>query len=945
MNRAFRWLPLLACLSLMSASGAADDGQGQAGSASPGAACFGGSFLVSDAAYFYVVNPTGAAFELRMRWQDAAQAEMDRPLLVRIFDPQEKRILRHDDPGERTPGPAQEHSATLKIPASGAGVYQVAVSAFACDFSFETEPALEYGVYASPTLRGKADQFRDSFIFIPAGLPRLPVRVEGAIERLSLLDEQGAAQLELRDVNPAGEVHVAPGAVGKVWKLAIESKADYRLGFDDLPVILCPSADAAKAIHASVDVLDDGTVCFHKFQIKIHDILKKYRAMPPSAFAVKPPVLVRDKAAWVRQPTRNLLLTGPYGVYSALDTVLQEQNLDASSPWFGTIGTWRRPGGGPRQDDPWAACDRLGLMQVSPAATVLGAVCSIGEPFNTLSHDEALKRRVIIACLQDLMLLREHELPLPRVIGYQGGDRAFVFPHFTQAFPWMIHECPPDVQAAWTEGIERFADRQAITQIASVVNQWTSIIRGLADVAAGTDDPWYGAMVKRHLRWLWTCNQWGLGQKPAGYYDEALGPDGTYAGISTHNLACVYERTKDKELLESLRRCINLLNHTVAPEPDGSWLGASSYAHRTPGDWSSPQWGAGIGMLADDLPEAAAHMGRAWMTAFPARDAQSLVQAEQTLTSRLAYLDRDAFRNQAIGPTVLAAGPEIAFAVWEHYAADPMRGTLPMVPATPFARNFGDEFFCVRRPGYYAMLYAGRSMLDSQKADRPRDAHKQHPRNGGGLSMFWSPAFGSSILGKNWSAYAAQTILAEHDGNADWEDYWSIQNVFDETSAEATITGRIMDQPMGFTRRWRFLDACAECQITLKADADARFDNMWECFPYPLDKPGSMRVTLLDESGQAIPPSGGRPASAVLFASQRRESHLIVFASPRACEIGVERCTDALEGKHEYGRVLAALPRQWKAGEERTSRWCMMPIPSGSAVEAVKALIQAMKAS
>ena len=40
-------------------------------------------------------------------------------------------------------------------------------------------------------------------------------------------------------------------------------------------------------------------------------------------------------------------------------------------------------------------------------------------------------------------------------------------------------------------------------------------------------------------------------------------------------------------MLEALRRCYGLFNHTIAPEPDGTWLGSSGYCHRTPGDWTS----------------------------------------------------------------------------------------------------------------------------------------------------------------------------------------------------------------------------------------------------------------------------------------------------------------------------------------------------------------------
>ena len=241
-----------------------------------------------------------------------------------------------------------------------------------------------------------------------------------------------------------------------------------------MPIILCPDPDTARAIHASVDVLDDGTICFHKFQLRAHELLKQYRAMEPGAFDVRVPELGAHKGQWLQSPARSLLLLqGAYGVFSVLPAVLHEQNLQRDSPWFGTIRVWREAAGarsaGARQGNPWTTYDRLNLSRVVEHAGVLAAVYSVDEPFNPLHRDPALLNRIIIAELQQLMMIREHELPQSEFTEFDGGDRVFAFESILRLFPWVIGDCPPEVRETWTEGLRRYVDRQSIGELRKVV--------------------------------------------------------------------------------------------------------------------------------------------------------------------------------------------------------------------------------------------------------------------------------------------------------------------------------------------------------------------------------------------------------------------------------------------------------------------------------------------
>ncbi len=903
---------------------------------------FAGPFAMRQHLVFHVVNASGEPFNINLRWSDPQRASMDRPILVRIYDPDEHLLLRHDAPGEMSD--QIEQNLSLDVPSRGKGVYQIAIDGFRPLIHFDTEPAMSFGVFAYPDLAVRDDQFANAFIHIPQTLDSLNVRGGEALQSVRISDDSDAARINFAGAS-AGSTSVVPDEHDRIWRLAARARGEGTLNFSGMPIILCPDEASARAIRSSIDVLDDGTICFHKFQVRAHEILNRYRAMPPSALAVQPPVLVRYKQAWLSDPVRNRLLLGAYGVYSGLDAVLSEQVLDAGSPWFGCIAAHRDQGGRLREGDPWKRLDRLGLSRVATTVSTLAAVYGIREPFNPLSGSESLRNRIIIAALQELMLLREHELPMPEFIEYPGGERSFLFANFAFSFPLVVRDCPDDVRSVWTEGLRRFVDHQMYGVVNNTVNQWTFTIRGVQHFAEGVDDPFYSEIVRRSLRWLLTRNQHGWGFMEAGYFAES-GPDATYNGISLHNLGWVYRRTNDAELRESLRRCFDLFNHTVAPEPDGSWQEATNFASRTPGGWIRPQWTAGASMLAGEITEAVPLLGRAWMSVVLPTDAASLRSAEAETTAGLEFVRRSAFRD--FGEGVLRDAADIGFLAWQAHADRTLAGQLPVTESNDFTRVFGTEFMCVRRPSYYTFLYAGSPMADWQKRARSGDPLQQHPRNGGGLSMFWSPNFGVSLLAKNWSAYAANTIVIERAGGADWEDYWTVQPELYAETASASVSAGVLNHPVRVQRDWRFMQDVVECTLTLSVTTAANGGmeahvGRWECFPYSLDKPRRLRITPLDANG--MPLDREQPVHAILFEAPGTpggEAHLLVFDQPRICRFEIARSTDHYGGKREHGSILAAFPDMREAGATRV-RWRIMSVRAVEAAQRVQEAIVAMK--
>lgn len=886
---------------------------------------------------FYVVNDAPSNFTATIYWQNTQQASEDTPVMVRVLDPDERVVARVFDPGLRVTGSTLWHTIVIPVTVVAGGVYQVIVTGFGGMVEFTISPQLAWGVYGYPFLAG-LDHLSDAYVFLPPNLPNLSVQCTGAIGSLTLTDAGGITHLSISGANASGYC-VLPAGDNQVWRLAVQAPLDYGVNFGVAPIIVCPDQATALAIHSSIDVLADGTICFHKFQVAAHDVLQTYRALDASSFLVTPPNFGAASAAWTSAPPRTSLLLGPYGVYSTLPPTLAEQNLNPVSPWFGCIRVWHDENGAERPN-PWTTYSRLDLTDPAPTMSCLAAIYAIDDPVNPLHHNPNLRNRVIIAALQQMMMLREHELPESTYTDYDGGTKAFDFPAFGRGFPWAVEDCPSEVRAVWIDGMRRYTDHMVISAVPEVVNQWSFIMLGLQYFAKATGEQEYRDYVQMHIHWLLTRNHLGNGAMPAGYFSETEGPDATYSGLHLHNLAWLCEDTGNAPLKQALIACFRLFNHTIAPEPDGSWLGASSFCHRTPGDWTVPQSTAGVGILADDSPEVAVKLGHSWIPWAPPHGPGEAAYQQQQLQFLLHYYPADAYDDPVVGPCI-PGGPIVHMAIWEHFMGTPPAGQLPVKASERFTRKFGDEFLCVRRPSYYAFLYCGKRYEIWRAPGAPDDPNVQYPRNGGGLSMFWSPRFGSSILAKNWSAYSTNSIIATTGNQAFFEDYWTVDSGLNAAQARATISGELTDGRMAFRRQLNFLEDRITCEIRLTAQQALNYNRLWECFPYPLDKPDAISVTLHDADGKQIN-GNNKIASAIVFRSAANEAHVIAFSQPRRCDIGSNTSTDDYGGQREIGRVLTQLPDDWNANQTRTVKWAMRAVRPNQVQATIKQMVASL---
>lgn len=889
---------------------------------------FDGPFCLNDGLTFYLVNPSTQSFTLTVKINQPWRKSRPTPTLLRVFDPQENLVLRHEWPGEPTEKPEPEE-LRIPVPTAAPGIYQVVVNGgYSVSWSrstveLSTDPELEFGVFGHlQWLTGVGEQFADTYIYLPPGLRKLPITAADQLERLSIFDDTGLAMLELGKTRMSGEVEL-PASGEHIWRLQAAGPF-YRLDFKGYPIIVCPSDSAARAIHASVDVMPDGSLCFHKHQVAAWQLLQQYKQRPASDYAVTVEPLEKLEAALMKEPGRNTLLFGYYGVMANLPPVLATQNLDKASPWFGAIWTWRDEEGKEKSGNPLADYDRAGLEAFAGLNGTLAAMYWMKADFNPYYHNPKLLNRIAASALLDQMVMREGEFCNASNTGYW-GIQAFTLEHsHSAAFSLVFKEVPREAQRVWRAGQQRLTDRSLYGTVGGCTNQWTILLDGLWRYYQGTGDKAYEQAVMRNMHWLINCMF--QGQRPAGYMTEANGPDATYNGISGHTMSVIYHDSQDPLILESLRRCFDLFNHTIAPEPDGKWLGSSGYCHRTPGDWVSPQYGAGIGPMSDNLPEAGLrYPGHGtWAYYEPITDEAGRVKAEEDLRKILKYAPENSFELEKANAGRARGAFDINFANWRIYENKYLPGKLPCTATEAFTRNFGDEFFCVKRPAYYAFLYGGVPYQEWQMNSRPKDYVEQYPHNDG-LCMFWSPEFGSSLLTKNWGASRANTLLVKVGKDAVlWPWYMDTKSSFDATAGTAELTGKIRETPLSYRRAYRFLDDGIECALTVTSADAFQAQSVWECLPYPLDdiKPG-MQVRLLDAQGQVV--ESGKAATAIRFSNPAGRGHTITFAQPVVVELGQDETEDHYGGKRVYGRALVNMPAQWTAGQEYVLRYRLMP--------------------
>ncbi|HWL52282.1 MAG TPA: hypothetical protein VNQ90_07595 [Chthoniobacteraceae bacterium] len=896
------------------------------------------SLRMRDGLTLYYAADGATPLRLKARWTTHSHGEPFDPVVARIEAPDGEVVGRLESDLVETGG--KELPWEVEIPAARPGIYRLTWTAFQGTLEVEVNLPVAFSGHPVGLILPEG---RSRFYFVvPPGMKELVFVPDEEANLEEILNAEGQPV----PLAEGGTAVPVAGHVGEIWSVSVSAKGKRAtLGFAGAaPVPLAASPEAAKAVGGAVQQLDGGILCFFPWQEAAWRLLEEYRQLPAADYEVPLPDLAQFAKEWEAEPARNLQLFGPGGDYANLKPVTAAQNLDPKSPWFGAIHVWRHFGTGlersahPAQfyrreeafgDDFRSGATHferrvrssLGIQQGSRQATMLAAVYVMDEPFNPLYRHPALLRRIVIALLQDVMMIRPSELLEPSVLGYYGGARAFHFNWSTRAYsiigPWL----PEREKHVIDQAMHALADRHLVGRVGLVTNQWLNLPAGIAQVWKGSGDEHYRDWTRKHLRWILngsptgdgvqTDIEAGGGLQPAGYHTEAGGPDATYNGITLKELAELARDLNDPDLVRSVQRSYAFFNHTIVPhptDPHQPGYGAFDFSHRTQGSWWKPQWGAGFVFMADRLPEAGLRAGFGYFISPEAPDAL------KQFRSRFRYNPANAFDL----PTSTLARSLGKYSVWKYFPATIQKGRLPAEEKEAFFRNFGDEFFCVRRGDYYAMVYAGSTMPEWMRKRVKDDIRQQYPQNGGGLGLLWSREAGPTLIGRNLGSYAAHSLIATHKGKPFKNDYWATQ--VREVSPEdwtVTVEGKMLGVPLSYTRTYRFGPKEIAIELEISASREITLDALEETLPLTQEKEFAIQArTDAMQEIEAAPVSD--VAALRLKASEKTGIHHLRLDPPRTVRrAGAEGFALHATRPTLLRPLSLALPTVWKAGERK----------------------------
>ena len=915
-------------------------------------AAFLGPFRPSTALTIYVVNDA-ADTRAHITLRRVAPAMGDR-VLLRAFDAEEKSTLWQYIEGGKMPDSFAAPRPTRGIPAlkapiaeakkagdivwegdvvvGGAGVHQIRVTAGLANTTLEVRltRALPWGISAQNSEFKPWPQHPATlFALVPQQAEE--VQIAGGPVRVS--DETGAPIFQ-SDSAKAAPKKIAISQPNVVWKWEFPASGDISLRASGFPLILCPDEKSARAIGANLQTLPDGIIVAHQFQRRIAEVLP--RLLDPKnvgrAEDLIVPLATREKE-WLSDPIRNAYLLDSYGLMPAVEWGLRHQNVDPQSPWSGSLYGWQQLEKLPPPRNRWdrlkvtselvdaslpdSSLNRLwGGASTNTGATAedMALAVTLDAPFNPYFGKRELLYRAAASALRDLMALGEDETwrDVGADIDDYPGFMAFTVAQKTlPVYALVAPQMPADVRAVWTEGVEHIMDRLFAESLVATRNQSSHYLVAYQDLAQGSGLPRDQEMA------LWYAQRWEDGQHPSGFQGEQSGPDASYIGMTHWHEAVYFRASGDQTILESLRRSYRFFNYTVAPEPDGQMLGGFNFNHRVGEGFTNEQWGGARGILDDVLPEVGL-----WASTSTAGEQQ---QAVAKIKTALKQLPAPKMPNNITNPRYFYAAPADKSGVW------------PARESEDFVRDLGGELVAFKRANYYGTVYVGqpspnKGYIASDAAKFrlpvPSDAENKggtanirniSPFLGGGLSFFWTPAYGSSVLATNWSPLAHQGLVAiQSDGKRYWEDYYATKSAVDEKAGTLTVEGRLENQPLSYVRTYRFEAAGVRVHVKLKADADVKLSGLWENLPFATGTVKTRGATL------TVPGESNGVAQADRFEIRDKNGAgvEIIFDAPQ--QLRVQRNGLKYQGL-QIARVEVGLPTEWKKGQEATLQYELHP--------------------
>lgn len=794
-------------------------------------------------------------------------------------------LLEEDDDPHQT--------ITFSSEDARAGIYQLRYTTIGrrrVKIKLSTTPSVSFGIQPrSARLTATArDQFKEIFLYVPRDAGSFNPRINNGSGRIFHPNSRKVLDFT-EDDSP--DIDIRNG--GNVWRMELDLIPARKSWFrqkGDFDAILCPDQETAEKLRSGMSAAADGTRFPHRFQVYMYEWIN---ALEPEDIAIESlPGVKEFEDVLTAEAEKNRRLFGHWGVFSYLPYLLTAQTLD----------------------------NPMGNASTSLA---LAVAYSLDETFNPFYENGKVLTRLLLSEFDRYLDLRQNDTTSDGsgLFGIRDGvegDRSA----FALAAPSLENE---RLGKLWLQGARRHVERYALHR-SSVENQSAHVPVNLYALYKGSGNELYKQLAEDWIDDF--LNEQLNPPLQTGYLMEGYGPDATYQGITTSMLAWYFHWTGDEEVKEALDKIYTLFNHTVAPEPGGEILGASNFCHRTPGSWVERQYGGGTLSMAAHLESAAL-----WHQDIEPQSDNNRQQAAGHILNDLERYWYSGNRKPRREPSSYRF-----FTRYRFFPDEIIRdAALPVSKSGDFIRTFGNEFIAIRRPGYYALVYVGKPDPDVERIRQHDTPLSVQRRTGGGLSMFWTPAFGSAVLSKNWHAYANHMIRADFgaDGEmVDWPDYYTLKHEFNEDSGTLITTSDMTEVPAKITRKHTFEQDRIIQDIQVEFNENVRLRRLVEQIPIPVtDKLEDRKGNLLISSrvkGNWQQGIGGNEVEALRLTNRTTDAEVnILLAKPMPVRLapvrkGVEEHRAA---KQVRGQKLTSLEiwlgRRFEKGETVRLRYVL----------------------
>ena len=575
----------------------------------------------------------------------------------------------------------------------------------------------------------------------------------------------------------------------------------------------------------------------------------------------------------------------------------------------------------------------LALPATPAECQMLAWLAHWDHPGNPHRGSRALKLRALALAIVDLVMLDylyEHDP--------QGADRADFLGGNLIWIGYTSKCCrdvlPEKARAALDAGLKKHVER---------ISQWgprgamTDMdlfaavgVRYVADAVGGAE---INQRAEAYARRLFTEERFF---HPAGYFVDVGCFDTSYNGISLYFATWAALASDWPFARDAVDRAHRLRAHLCLPDPDGTLFGPSHMSSRTSADpprdqWNFPQRPQAAAMVTDEALPLASLPAPAALAAAPARVAAHfndlLGKPRQVQLSPWKEMHWSGAFNFA----------------YEHYRAGyyPRRLQLeregsplakPLYERNDrFVRQFDNALVVARYDDFAAVLHTG-----------PIRGWP-HGFGGGQLSAFWTPAAGSTVVGRRrgmqgsvvdsldewrmWPVHALSGVTADGElvtSTAITEP--RLQSQIADNTADVVVSGAIPTKEghpaPDYERRFLLKPSGLSIRTTLKAAAPIKFGELYETLPL-----------LLHEASRV-------KEAQVKIDLQIADRWVPATVEPQAkvSAVRVERFGGAMVLTFDRPRVVRLSPRDWTDGfqTQATCRTLLIDLLDGGGSQSIE---------